>query len=187
MKKQPQLEVKFVPHRGEIGCGSAVEAYDNVLPFLAKSELFPVAVPVGIPASDVWLMTVRGPSLNDFLIFDGDHLVITKVFSLRDVDDDTIFAVYIHATGELVAKRITKGANTVTLRASGGSIKDLEYAIDEIELRGIVIDVQIPIRTQIARAREAKGRLNGNGGRPKRPGKQNLRHFNRLSDEDIPY
>ena len=78
---------------------------DDSVPAKATPIPRPVAVPAGLPASDIWLMTVRGPSLSDFQIFDGDQLVITKVYSTHDVDADTIFAVFIHATGELVARR----------------------------------------------------------------------------------
>src|SRR4051812_29201016 len=133
MKQSPTLEVQFVQYLGEIGCGRAVEAYDNVYPFMPKSELIPVALPAGVNARDAGVMTVRGMSLTDFNIFDGDRMVVqTKFSSWRDIDEDTICVVYVHATAELVAKRIVRTANTLILKASGGGISDIECAPDEV-------------------------------------------------------
>jgi SOS-response transcriptional repressor LexA len=162
-----KLEIKMIPHLGEVGAGSSVPAYDNVYPFMPKSELYPVAVPAHLPASKLGLVTVRGLSLTDFNIFDGDQLVFTRQFNRREIDEDTICIVFIHATQELVAKRIVIGANMLTLKASGGGIADKEYSIDEVEIRGVVIKVEIDVKSQIARARETKARLNGIGRRKK--------------------
>ena len=53
-----------------------------------------------------------------------------------------ICIVYIVPTGELVAKKVLRGANMLTLRASGGGIRDLEYRPEEVEIRAIVIGLQ---------------------------------------------
>lgn len=184
--KPTKLEIKMIPYLGEVGAGRAVEAYDNILPFMPKSELFPVAVPAHIPAGKLGLVTVRGLSLTDFNIFDGDQLVFTRQFSQREIDEDTICIVFIHATGELVAKRIEVGANMLTLKASGGGIADKEYSIDEVEIRGIVIKVEIDVKSQIARAREAKARLNGIG-RRKKVDEATPRLWVEKKTDDIPF
>lgn len=156
MKHSPTVEVKYVSYLGEIGAGSSVPAFDNVYPFIPRDELIPVALPIGVSTSDAGILTVRGISLSDFNVWDGDRMLIKKRFSWKDIDEDTICVVYIHATGELVAKRIEIGANTLILKASGGGISDLEYSPDEVEIRGIVLEFLIDAKTQIARAREAK-------------------------------
>lgn len=164
-RNQPTLEIKYVPHLGEVGCGTAVEAYDNVFPFIPKDELCPVALPVGVNAQNIGMVTVRGPSLSDFGIWDGDELVIRTKFAWREIDEDRICIVFIHATQELVAKRIVKGANTITLKASGGGVRDMEYSMDEVEIRAIVIKVQFDVSRVIARSREANVRATGIGRR----------------------
>lgn len=170
--------MKYVQYAGEIGCGRAVEAFDNVYPFIPKSELTPVALPEGMPAQDTIIYTVRGLSLSDFNIFDDDRLLVLKRFSLRNIKDDTICIVLIHSTGELVAKRLEKGSNKIILKASGGGIKDAEYAPEEIEIRGIVLDVLVNIDAQITRAREAKRRQTAIG-RKTAP--------ERIREEDCPF
>lgn len=186
MKQAPKLEVKYVQYLGEVGCGRAVEAYDNVYPFISKDELVPVALPENIPAKGSGVMTVSGLSLSDFGLFDGDSLVVTKHFSWRDITEDTVCIVYIHATGELVAKRIERLANTLLLKASGGGLADKEYAIDEIEIRYVVLKALIDMPVLINRAREAKVRTNGIG-RRKLNDELTPRLWNERKADDIPF
>jgi SOS-response transcriptional repressor LexA len=156
MKRQaPKLEMRYVPYLGEVGCGRPVE---NIIPFIPKSELVPVALPEWMPAQESGVYTVRGLSLTDFNIFDDDRLVVRQKFSWRDIKPDTICIVFIHTTGELVAKRIERGANKLILKASGGDIPDREYSLDEVEVKAIVVDVLIDVNSHIARARETKRR-----------------------------
>jgi SOS-response transcriptional repressor LexA len=186
-QRQPTLEVQYVPYLGEVGCGSSLPAHDNVYPFMPKDELIPVPLPAGMTPRDAGVMTVRGMSLTDFNVFDGDRMVVqTRFSSFRDIDEDTVCVVYIHATGELVAKRIVRGANKITLKASGGGIRDIECSVDDVEIRGIVIDYLIDAKTQMARAREAKARLNGIG-RRKRDELTPRLWTEKKADDDIPF
>jgi SOS-response transcriptional repressor LexA len=189
MKRQaPKLEIKFVPHLGQVGCGRAVEALDNVYPFIPRDELIAVALPSHIPASQSGVFEISGLSLSDFGLFEGDELLVTKAFDKRDIDENTICVVYIHSTGELVAKRIERGANTVTLRASGGGFADKEYAIDEIEIRYIVLKAIIDMDTLITRSREAKRRSEAIGRRKANENAPKLWTEPRYNDDmDIPY
>jgi SOS-response transcriptional repressor LexA len=153
MKRSPKYEMKYVTHYGEVGAGTAV---DNVIPFMPQATVVPVVVRGDLAAAGLGAVTVRGLSLSDLGIHDGDTLVITKRFSWRDIHEDTICIVFIHPTGELVAKRIIKEANTITLRASGGGIPDKEYRPDEVEVRGIVVRISLDVETYIARYQESK-------------------------------
>jgi SOS-response transcriptional repressor LexA len=165
MKRSPsQLEMKFVSHYGEVGAGAAV---DNIIPFMPQTTLVPVVVRGELAAAGLGAVTVRGLSLTDLGIHDGDTLVISKRFTYRDIDENTICIVFIHPTGELVAKRIIKEANTITLRASGGGLPDKQYRPDEVEIRGIVVRISLDVETYIARHLESKvreGRPYRNGG-----------------------
>jgi SOS-response transcriptional repressor LexA len=154
-KSSPKYEMKYVTHYGEVGAGSAV---NNVIPFMPQTTLVPVVVRGELAAAGLGAVTVRGLSLTGLGIHDGDTLVITKRFSYRDINENTICIVFIHPTGELAAKRIIKGANTVTLRASGGDIPDKEYRPDEVEIRAIVVRISLDVETYIARYLESKTR-----------------------------
>lgn len=138
MKPRPEYKTVQVPNLGSIDCG-------RVLPFMPKSELVTVAIPIDVPQEDVFTLGVRGISLSNLGIHDGDKLVCRRSFSVHQITEKTICAVYIHSTGELVAKRIIRQANTLILRASGGNIPDREVVPDDIEIRGVVTDVLRPI------------------------------------------
>jgi SOS-response transcriptional repressor LexA len=137
-KITPEYHTVEVEHYGSIDCG-------RVLPFVPASELVTVAIPPEMAASDVFTLKVRGISLTDLGVYDGDLLICRRRFSIHQITERTVCAVYIHSTGELVAKRIIRGANMLTLRASGGNIPDREVAPDDIEIKGIVFAVQRPI------------------------------------------
>jgi hypothetical protein len=185
MKNAPKLELKYVQYLGELGCGRAIEAYDNVYPFIPRDELIAVALPANVQAKDSGVFTIRGLSLTDFGLFDGDELLVTKAFNKRDIDEDTVCVVYIHPTGELVAKRIERGANMLILKASGGGIPDMEYGIDEIEIRYIVVKALVDMQTLITRSRESKARANSIGRRNR--DELTPRLWNEKPSDDMPF
>lgn len=140
--KQQALEERYVKQYGEVGAG-------KIVPFTPKEGLVPVVVPVGSPKDEyLGTMIVRGVSLEDEGIFDGDTLVCRRDHTKRDIDRNTICIVFIRSTGELVAKKIEYGklGEYVTLKASGGGIKDVHYPGDDIEVRAIVIAYQRMLR-----------------------------------------
>jgi SOS-response transcriptional repressor LexA len=184
--RQPTLEVKYVPYLGEVGCGKAVPAYDNVYPFMPQDEMIPVALPANMRDTDAGVVTVRGLSLSDFGIFDGDQLLVKHRPHWRDIDEDTVCIVLIHSTGEVVAKRIERGSNTLILKASGGGIPDMEYGSDEVEIRSVVIKALFDMDTLMARAREAKVRLGGIG-RRKKMDELTPRLWTDKNADDIPF
>lgn len=140
MKKRaaPQLELRYVTCYGEIGAG-------RVVPFTPRNMTTPIVVPANTPADDkIGTMIVRGVSLEDEEIYDGDILLLRRDITRKDITANTICAVYIRSTGELVAKKLVYGnrGDYVTLRSSGGGLADVYYHADDIEVRGIVFGFQ---------------------------------------------
>jgi SOS-response transcriptional repressor LexA len=124
-----------VPLYGEIGAG-------RVVPFIPQNELIPVIVPEYLKDRGICTLKVCGVSLEDEDIFSGDILICRKKFTWRDITPDTICAVMVTATGELVAKKVIRGSNMLILRASGGGLRDLKYAPDDVEIKAIAIGFQ---------------------------------------------
>lgn len=135
--REHQFEMRFVLQNGEVGAGS------SVLPFTPRARLVPVAVPVGSPKDeDMGTLVVRGCSLEDLGIIDGDILIFRKTFTKRQCIG-AICIVLILATGELVAKKVLFGNDgMITLRASGGGIRDMQFSGEEIEIKGVAFAVQ---------------------------------------------
>jgi SOS-response transcriptional repressor LexA len=138
MKQQGLFETRHIANHGEVGAG-------RVVPFTPKDGTTEIVLPANAPPSEhLGLMTVRGRSLEDENIYDGDVLICRKNISNRDIRPSTICIVYIRSTGELVAKKVKFGnrGDQVTLIASGGNIPDQHYDKDDIEVRAIAFRVQ---------------------------------------------
>lgn len=129
-----RYEVSHVNDFGEVGCGRAV------IPFPSKEV--PVVLPINADPAHFGVMTVRGPSLTDDGIYDGDRIVICTRFNKRDITRENICVVFIHSTGELVAKKLINHGHMVCLRSSGGGIEDKFYHWDDIEIRGVAVSFQ---------------------------------------------
>lgn len=137
LKSAPNnYEVAFVKDFGEVGCGRAV------IPFPSKEPQVPVVLPPNAHPAQYGVMTVRGPSLTEDGIYDGDKLVVCFQFRKQDITAESICVVLIHPTGELVAKKLVRYGDKVCVRSSGGGIPDELYSWDEIEIRGVVISFQ---------------------------------------------
>lgn len=137
-KKPKEFEMIDARCYGQVGAGT-------VVPFIPKDELVPVVVPKGTPQNIVGTMIVSGRSLSDLHICDGDLLIFRSRFSLREITPQTVCIVYIRSTGELCAKKVIKEATMITLRASGGGIKDIQVTPDDIEIQGLVFAFQRPV------------------------------------------
>lgn len=155
-RSEQEQEIFQVQIHSEVGAG-------RVVPFTPRNQTAPVALPVGtdVQAQEIGLMTVRGPSLNNLGIYDGDYLICTRKFTKRDITPETVCIVFIGSTGELQAKKVIEQYGKITLRSSGGDIKDAFYERDDIEVKSIVIGYQ--------RMRDEYGRFRKDG------------------DEDIPF
>lgn len=133
-----EWEIRFGQDHGEIGAGTVVE-------FVPRDNVVPMFVPKNSPPEAVFgRMTVRGISLENEDIFDGDFVLLRNDITRKDIGPHTICAVYIRSTGELVAKKLDFGTrgDYVTLKSSHDEIKDIHHHKDDIEVRGIVWGMQ---------------------------------------------
>ena len=137
MKKKEEYKVVELEVLGEIGAGQVVE-------FIPRNRTVPVILPVGADESNYGTLIVRGISLENESIHDGDLLVLRKDITNKDIGRESICAVYIRSTGELAAKKLGFGnrGDYVTLRSSGGDIEDVYYHKDDIEVRGKAVAFQ---------------------------------------------
>ena len=135
-KRAFSYRAQAVPYEGEIGAG-------RLLPFIPKGGTVEVAVPDYIPETEpLGTMTVRGRSLSRVGIDDGDIVLLRKIFTKSQIKPDTICSLYIPATGEVVAKKITFREERMVLRYCGYDDEgDIYVDPDDVDIRGIVISV----------------------------------------------
>ncbi len=135
-RKELTYNLHMIPLFTEVGAG-------RVVPFVPREKLIPVSLPSNVNPLDAGAVVVCGCSLEDLGIFSGDMLIFTKKFAIKDAMFNPICIVHIISTGELVAKKILPaGQEMLTLRASGGGIKDLKFHRDDIEVKGLAIGYQ---------------------------------------------
>ena len=121
----------------EVGAGSVVQ-------FTPRTETVTVLVPQGLARPDqVETMIVRGPSLSDHGINDGDVIAYRTNFTNKSITPDSVCVIRRISTNELLAKKlIVEGDNKIILRSSGGGLKDKHCDLDDIEVIGLVFAAQ---------------------------------------------
>jgi len=76
MKKKNEYKVVELEVHGEIGAGS-------VVPFIPRNRIIPVALPVNADPEHYGSLVVRGVSLEDESIYDGDLLIGSYILHSR--------------------------------------------------------------------------------------------------------
>lgn len=131
-----------IPLHGEVNASA------NIIPFVARDQRIPVAIPTSVKPNDIEAMIVSGPSLSDYGINDGDILIFNK--NIRDVNSvmfRKICIVHILSTNEFVAKRLEYvGDGKIRLKASGGGVKDMIFPMEDIKITGVCIAYQVSLR-----------------------------------------
>ena len=133
MRNEKTLRLEYEDVQGQVAAGS-------ILPFTPKSGKVHFLVPNHLTKAEIGMLEICGPSLEDLGIYSGDILIYTTRFNPRDVLFERVCVVHILTTGEIVAKKILPAADDhLTLRASGGGVKDVFYHRNEIEVKGVMI------------------------------------------------
>ncbi len=157
MIKDNNLEAIEVSDEGYVAAGRMV-----AFPAPESSTTLALSKPMAHLAKQGLLktMTISGNSLEDIGIYDGDKVIVKRAFSKKEVGPHTICIVYIPATGEIVAKRVSFNQSHILLRSCNRDVPDMYVEPNEVDIRGVVIGLH--------RSPDALGR------------------FDRGYDEDIP-
>ena len=136
MTEKPLIARK-VKHYGEIGAG-------RVIPFIPRGVTTEIYVAdESLSDDDFGTITVRGRSLEDEGIFDGDVLIFCRKFARRDVTPHTVCILYVKSAAELMAKKVLfDRRDELTLRSSGGGCKDLYFEPEDVDIWGVAVGMQ---------------------------------------------
>jgi repressor LexA len=118
----------LMPILGTIAAGAPIEAIENP-DTLDLYELFP-------PGEDVFALRVRGDSMIEDSIADGDIVIVRKSPTARDGD---IVVAILPESGEATLKRYYREGTRVRLQPSNSALKPLIVA--SVEIRGIAIGI----------------------------------------------
>lgn len=135
MPQKPLVPKQF-KHYGDVGAG-------RVIPFIPRDVTTTVYVPESMEEEDGGTVTVRGHSLEDANIFDGDTLIFSRKFTKQHITPHAVCVLWVKSAAELMAKKVlfdTPGY--LRLRSSKEGVKDLLYESEDVEIWGVGIGIQ---------------------------------------------
>ncbi len=119
--------IRDVPKVGRIAAGSPILAAEDI------DEIYPL--PVELVGDDpVFMLEIKGDSMIDAGIFDGDYVVIRKQSTAAD---GTIVAALIDGE-EATVKRIRRLDGRVVLKAENPAYPPMVFS-DGVEILGVVV------------------------------------------------
>ncbi len=121
---------RHVPLVGDVAAGTDVLAQENV------EELVPVPADMA-GDGELFMLRVRGESMIEAGILDGDFVVVTRQATASNGD-----IVVAGIPGEeATVKTFKKKGNTITLTPSNFAMEPMEFRSDEVSLFGRVVTV----------------------------------------------
>ncbi|NQY55513.1 MAG: transcriptional repressor LexA [Ilumatobacteraceae bacterium] len=122
--------VRHVPLVGDVAAGTDVLAEENV------EELLPVPVDFA-GEGELFMLRVRGDSMIDAGILDGDFVVATQI---AHPDNGDIVVAGIPG-GEATVKTYSRSGAEVTLTPANTTMEPMRFTADEVEIFGRVVTV----------------------------------------------
>jgi SOS-response transcriptional repressor LexA len=90
---------------------------------------------------EVGTVTVAGDSLSEEGIFNGDVLIVKRIFDQAEIKSGKL-VIAVLPTGRCVAKRIYFEGGNIILRSANKRYKDMVFGRDEIMVEGIVKELK---------------------------------------------
>lgn len=125
-----KARVRHLPLVGDVAAGTGVLADERVEELLPLPEAF-----TGTDAA--FVLRVRGDSMIDAAILDGDYVVVRSQPEARNGD----IVVAGIPGGEATVKRFKKKGNTVVLEPANARLEPMVFGPDEVVVYGRVVSV----------------------------------------------
>jgi len=127
MERRP---VKHVPLVGDVAAGTDVLAQENV------EEILPLPADL-TGEGDLFMLRVRGTSMIEAGIFDGD-LVVARAQAAANEGEIVVAGI---PGGEATIKTFRRQGDTVVLEPANPALSPMEYRPDEVVIYGRVVTV----------------------------------------------
>ncbi len=122
--------VRHVPLVGDVAAGTGVLAQENVEEIVALPEDF-------TGAGTLFMLRVRGESMIDAGIFDGDYVVVRQQ---PDADNGDVVVAGI-PDGEATVKTFSRQRGKIVLTPANSALAPMEFAPDDVTVFGKVVTV----------------------------------------------
>lgn len=115
----------------------------KLLPFPTDRDQETLALPpdlVGLAKNGmVDIVTFTGVSLEGIGIYDGERGLCKTAFNRKEITPTTVCIVYLHETGETLAKAVVYKQGSVILKSFHPSIEDMIFRPDQVQVQGILL------------------------------------------------
>jgi repressor LexA len=126
-ERAPDAAMVEVPMLGCVAAGSPIEVFDSV-------ETCAVPAAMVRKRADTFVLRVRGDSMIDEQIRDGDQIVVERAHEARKGE----MVVALVRGSEATLKRFCRKGPKVVLEPANPAYRPLELPASEVEIRGIV-------------------------------------------------
>jgi len=136
--RRSRPHIVSIPIIGEIAAGEPIpvphsESWDTV-----SLEEFEVTEDLTRGKQEVYALRVKGDSMIDALIKDGDIVLMEHVSNAENGD---MVAAWLKAEKEVTLKRLFREANRIRLEPANAQMQPIYTSPDNIEIQGKVITV----------------------------------------------
>ncbi|MBI2847380.1 MAG: repressor LexA [Chloroflexi bacterium] len=127
-----------VPLIGQIAAGLPIPVPSSDTWNLAPSETIEVPEEMTRGKENVYALKVKGTSMIDALIDDGDVVLLQQVGT---AEDGEVVAVWLKAENEATLKKIHREKNVIRLQPVNSQMKPIYVEPQNVEIQGRVIGV----------------------------------------------
>jgi len=127
LREEPEADEDALPFLGYIAAGRPIEAIEN-----PETIQVPPALHSG---GDCYVLEVRGDSLIEDGILDGDWVVIEQRSHARNGE----VVVALVENSEATLKRIEQTPGQVVLHPANSTMAPMHYSPDQVQIQGILV------------------------------------------------
>jgi len=128
----------YIPIIGEIAAGEPIPVPDSGAGDIAAAERLPLSEGLIREKDNIYAVRVKGDSMVDALIGEGDIVLVDYVDSVEDGD---MVAVWLKREQEVTLKKLFREGDNVRLESANSQVKPIYTTADNIDVQGKVVAV----------------------------------------------
>lgn len=132
----------YVPIAGEIAAGEPIPVPDSETTNVTVTEGLEVSQELTRGRENVYALRVKGDSMLDALIRDGDIVLMEHINSAEEGD---MVAVWLKKEQEVTLKKFYAEPNRICLRPANTQMKPIYTTADNVEIQGKLVAVIRPV------------------------------------------
>lgn len=128
----------YIPIIGEIAAGEPIPVPDSATSTVTSDEGLEVSKGLIQREGNVYALKVKGESMVDALIGDGDIVLLNYI---DNVEEGNMVAVWLKKEQEITLKKLFREGERVRLESANSHISPIYTSADNIDIQGKVVAV----------------------------------------------